>query len=550
MTAAPQTATGGTVLQVSGLTIDLPPGGDRPHAVEDISFDLRAEEILCLVGESGSGKSLTALAMMGLLPPPHVRVSAGSIVMDGADLLRLSATEMRARRGRDIAMIFQEPMSALNPVMTIGDQIGETIVSHQSIGASELRQRVVELLGAVRLPEPERLLHTYPFRLSGGQRQRAMIAMALAIGPRVLIADEPTTALDVTTQAEILRLIKRLQGERRMAVLLVTHDFGVVAEVAHRVAVMREGRIVEIGEAATVLNHPRHDYTRMLIRAVPRFGGYRSAVTGTDMLLAIHDARKTFVTHGVTRRRNRYVKAVDGVTLSIRRGETLGLVGESGSGKSTLARCIVRLYDLDGGSIEFAGGDIAKMSLRQFRPLRKRIQMVFQDPYGSLNPRQKIGTIVTAGPRAGGMPRREALAKAVELLRLVGLDGQVLDRYPHEFSGGQRQRISLARALIMEPDVLVADEPVSALDVSVQAQVLALLADLRRRFQFAMLFVTHDLRIAAEVADKLAVMHNGVIVEEGDTRRIFESPTHPYTKSLLDAIPGRAWTPPASVVGQ
>ena len=341
-------------------------------------------------------------------------------------------------------MIFQEPMSALNPIMTIGDQIGETILSHESVAAAELKRRVMILLRAVRLPDPEMLVDAYPFRLSGGQRQRAMIAMALAIGPSVLIADEPTTALDVTTQAEILRLIKRLQSERRMAVLLVTHDFGVVAEVAHRVAVMREGKIVEIGEAETILNGPEHDYTKMLIGAVPRLGAYKSPGAGTHEILAVHDARKMFTTHGLTRRSNRYVKAVDGVTLSIYRGETLALVGESGSGKSTLARCIVRLHELDGGSITFAGSDIANISRQRFRPVRKHIQMVFQDPYGSLNPRQKVGTIVTAGARANGVPAREALAKATELLRLVGLEGQVLDRYPHEFSGGQRQRISLA----------------------------------------------------------------------------------------------------------
>jgi peptide/nickel transport system ATP-binding protein len=530
------------LLAIEGLTVALPKGGDRPHAVLDLSLGLARDEILCIVGESGSGKSITAQAVMGLLPLPHVRPTAGRILFEGLDLLRLSPDRLRRIRGRRIAMIFQEPMTALNPVLPVGDQIAEMIGAHERLPREALASRVVELLQAVNLPEPQTLRHAFPFRLSGGQRQRVMIAMALALGPAILIADEPTTALDVTTQAQILRLIKRLQAERGMGVMFVTHDFGVVAEIADRVAVMREGRVVELGTRRDVLERPQHPYTRSLIAAVPRLRRReaRAAAEGVP-LLRLEGVDKTFRTGAGLFRRGRTVHAVDRVDLEVRRGETLGVVGESGSGKSTLARCVVRLVDADGGRIEIAGTDLAPLRGRRLQPHRRRVQMIFQDPYASLNPRQTVGTIIGSGLRLYGIGRTDAQERTRRMLALVGLDAKAEARYPHEFSGGQRQRIAIARALVLEPELLVADEPVSSLDVSVQAQVLALLDDIRARLGLTMLFITHDLRVAAQVCDRIAVMRHGRVVETGPTARVFEHPEHPYTRELLGAIPGRSW---------
>jgi peptide/nickel transport system ATP-binding protein len=396
----------------------------------------------------------------------------------------------------------------------------------------------------VGLPDPERLRRAWPHRLSGGQRQRVMIAMALALGPDILIADEPTTALDVTTQAQILALIRRIQAERRMGVLLITHDFGVVAEVADRVAVMQHGRIVEIGPVAQILQAPEHPYTRSLIAAVPRLvAAPKPVLVDAPVVLEAEQVSKTFRQRSWIPGRGTEVAAVRNVSLALRRGETVGIVGESGSGKSTFARCVVRLLDPDGGAIRLDGTDIVKLGRRALRPHRRRIQMVFQDPYASLNPRRRVGDIIAAGPLAHGVPRAEAERRARELLALVGLDAASAGRYPHEFSGGQRQRIGLARALAMQPEVLVADEPVSALDVSVQAQVLALLADVRARLNLSMLFITHDLRVAAQVCDRVAVMYRGEIVELRPTAELFADPHHPYVRDLLAAVPGRQWLP-------
>ncbi len=536
---------GETLLRVEGLTVDLPPGGDRPHALQDVSFEVHRGEILCLVGESGSGKSMTASAIMGLLPAPHVRASAGAILLEGLDLLRLPEERLRQIRGGRVGMVFQEPMTALNPVMRVGDQIGEVLEAHGFGPAARRRARVIELLDAVGLPDPEHLHRTYPFRLSGGQRQRVMIAMALALEPAVLIADEPTTALDVTTQAQILALIREIQARRDMGVLFVTHDFGVVAEIAHRVAVMQHGRIVEMATVDEVLNAPRHPYTRQLIAAVPKLEpAAREELAGAPPLLSVENLGKAYVTKRRLFGPNRTLRAVDGVSFTIRRGETLGLVGESGSGKSTVGRCLVRLVDPDGGAVRFEDVDLAALRASRLRPYRRRIQMVFQDPYASLNPRRRVGRIIAEGPLAHGASESEALAKARELLGLVGLDPGAADRYPHEFSGGQRQRIGIARALALDPELLIADEPVSALDVSVQAQVLNLLADIRRRLHLAMLFITHDLRVAAQVCDAVAVMRLGRIVEHGPTRAVFGDPQHPYTRELMDAIPGKHWIAP------
>ncbi|WP_207460831.1 ABC transporter ATP-binding protein [Azospirillum sp. SYSU D00513] len=536
------------LLDVRGLSVALPDGADRPFAVEGLSFTLNPDEILCMVGESGSGKSMTAHAMMGLLPKPHVRVAGGSLLFKGRDLVTLPEAEQRRLRGGRIAMIFQEPMTALNPLMRVGDQIEESLRAHTALRGAERRRRVVEMLDSVGLPNPAELSRAYPFRLSGGQRQRVMIAMALACEPDILIADEPTTALDVTTQKQILDLIRSIQARRRMGLMFITHDFGVVAEIADRVAVMRQGRLVEIGAADEVLNRPRHPYTRALIGAVPHGISHRPEEPRRgEPLLVAEKVCKTFHVGGGLFRAGKPVVAGEDISLTIHPGETVGLVGESGSGKSTLGRSIVGLIRPDGGRILFQGTDLLSLSRRGFRPYRRAVQMVFQDPYASLNPRHTVGDIIAQGPVAFGESTARARERARELLRLVGLDASAAARYPHEFSGGQRQRISIARALAMEPKLLVADEPVSALDVSVQRQVLDLLEDIRKRLGLAMLFITHDLRIAAQICDTIAVMRRGRIVEMGSARQVFSDPRDGYTRSLLDAIPGKAWQIPAEL---
>jgi peptide/nickel transport system ATP-binding protein len=482
---------------------------------------------------------------MGLFPSAQVRASAGRILLHGEDLLAARPERLLEIRGTRLAMIFQEPMTALNPLLTIGRQIEEVIEVHRRDGGLERRRRVAEILAAVHLPEPERIAHAYPHQLSGGQRQRAMIAMALVLGPECLIADEPTTALDVTTQAQILGLIREVQRERRTAVMFITHDFGVVAEVADRIAVMQSGRIVEAGEAKRVLSAPAHPYTRALLGAVPslRPPPPRADFAARAALLSADSLSKSFRSGGrLFARGARAVHAARSVSLRVREGETLGVVGESGCGKSTLARCVSRLIEPDAGRISIAGTDFTSLSGRALRAFRKKVQLVFQDPYGSLDPRQKVGAMIAEGPVLHGESPSRARRRAAELLELVGLDARSAERYPHEFSGGQRQRIGIARALALEPQLLIADEPVSALDVSVQAQVLRLLADIRDRFGLTMLFITHDLRVAAQVCDTIAVMRAGEIVEQGPTGRIFASPQHPYTQELLAAVPGRAWT--------
>ncbi|MCK8786325.1 ABC transporter ATP-binding protein [Roseomonas sp. NAR14] len=534
-----------SLLEVSGLTVALPPGGDRPNAVEGIDLTLDAGEILCVVGESGSGKSMTANATMRLLAP-GLAVRSGSIRFDGRDLLRLPEEEMRRLRGARLAMIFQEPMTALNPLMRVGDQIAEALRVHGA--GNDAARRVPELLEAVNLPDPRAIARSHPFRLSGGQRQRVMIAMALALEPALLIADEPTTALDVTTQKQILTLIREIQQRRGTGVMFITHDFGVVAEIADRVAVMQRGRIVEQGPAAQVLNRPEHPYTRALIAAVPQ--GHAAArparSVSTETILQLSGVRKTYHRAGGWFGKGVAVPAVADADLVLHRGETLGVVGESGSGKSTLARCVIRLVTPEQGEILFGGTDLRPLSRNAWMPYRRQIQMVFQDPFASLNPRRTVGEAIAEGPITHGVPRDTALAKARELLSLVQLPPEAMNRYPHEFSGGQRQRIGIARALAMEPQLLIADEPVSALDVSVQAQVLALLTDLRERLGLTMLFITHDLRVAAEICDRVAVMQRGRIVEQGPTEQVFRSPRHPYTKALLDSVPGRGWVPPVA----
>jgi peptide/nickel transport system ATP-binding protein len=526
------------VLDVQGLTVRLPAGADRRHAVENISFAVAPGEIVCMVGESGSGKSVTAHAVMGLLPR-EVAATAGRVLLDGEDLMKKSPGALRRLRGDRMAMIFQEPMTALNPVMRVGEQIAEVLAIHTDLDDQARRARVRDIIAAVQLPDPARLIDLYPHQLSGGQRQRIMIAAALVLDPDLLIADEPTTALDVTTQAQILRLIRELQQRRNTGVLFITHDFGVVAEVADRVVVMQDGRVVEQGAAASVLRDPRDDYTRMLIRAVPSLTPpAREPVTAAPVVLATKGMSKTFTVGGWFAGR-REVEAVKAVDLHVRRGETLGVVGESGSGKTTVARCIARLIAPSAGAILIEDADVARLGTRALRPHRKRVQVVFQDPYRSLNPRRTVGESIIEGPVNFGTSRPAAFARAKELMRLVGLAPDALGRFPHQFSGGQRQRICIARALAMEPEILIADEAVSALDVSVQAQVLDLIDDVRRRFDLAVLFITHDLRVAAQICHRIAVMHRGEVVEEGPTARVFGAPSHPYTRALFDAAPGK-----------
>ncbi|VAW10919.1 ABC transporter, ATP-binding protein (cluster 5, nickel/peptides/opines) / ABC transporter, ATP-binding protein (cluster 5, nickel/peptides/opines) [hydrothermal vent metagenome] len=527
------------VLEIKGLTVSLPRGADREFAIEEVSLTVGSGEIVCVVGESGSGKSVTAFAVMGLNPRKEVKPVAGEILLHGIDLLKQSERQMRHLRGEKMAMIFQEPMTALNPVMKIGDQIAEMLEIHCALSAAERRDRVIAAMVDVNLPDAASIYHSYPHQISGGQRQRVMIAMALALDPGLLIADEPTTALDVTTQAQILELIKTIQKTHGTGVMFITHDFGVVAEIADRVVVMQQGRVVEEGTAEQILIRPEHPYTQMLINSVPSLiPPDHKPVSRTEPGLEARKLNKVYGTAGLLGT-GRVVHAAKDVDLIVYRGETLGVVGESGSGKSTVARCIVRLVDPTSGELLISGQNIAELNQGALRPYRRDIQIVFQDPYRSLNPRRTVGQSIIEGPMNFGIGRDEALARAQELMRVVGLEPEVLDRFPHQFSGGQRQRICIARALAMEPKVLIADEAVSALDVSVQAQVLNLLDDVRERFDLAILFITHDLRVAAQICDRIMVMQNGVVVEEGRTHTVYSDPQDSYTKALLAAAPGR-----------
>ncbi|OCX64607.1 microcin ABC transporter ATP-binding protein [Thioclava sp. SK-1] len=527
-------------LSIERLTIDLPAGADRQFAVHKCSYQILKGEILCVVGESGSGKSMTANALMGLLPS-GVKVGAGRAMFGGKDILRLSEGDQRAMRGDRVAMIFQEPMTALNPLMRIGDQIAEVFAAHKRHSPAQRRARALELITEVGLPDPAKIIRAYPFQLSGGQRQRAMIAMALALEPELLIADEPTTALDVTTQAQILKLILDLRDRRGMAVMFITHDFGVVEEIADRVIVMRHGQIVEAGTAADVLQDPQHDYTKALLNAIPSGHVPQSAPVTNAPALQIKSLNKVYRTGGGFMKPPREVRAIDDISLTIAKGEVLGLVGESGSGKSTLGRAVVRLVTPDSGQILVGGTDMAALNDADLRAARHKVQMVFQDPYASLNPRHKIMRALTDGPIAKGVSKADAQARARELMEIVGLGAEAVDRFPHEFSGGQRQRIGIARALAMDPELIIADEAVSALDVSIQAQVLNLLRDLRARMNLSILFITHDLRVAAQLCDRIAVMQKGKLVEIGQTSEVFLRPQHGYTQKLLAAVPGGDW---------
>jgi peptide/nickel transport system ATP-binding protein len=526
------------VLSVKNLSIALPRGADRALAVENISFDVNAGEILCLLGESGSGKSVIAFSIMGLLPE-NVVIDKGEINIESQNLLGISEQSLRAKRGDDIAMVFQEPMTALNPVMTCGDQLDELLSEHTQLSSSERKAKTLAMFEAVKLPEPDRIYASYPHQLSGGQRQRIMIAMALILEPKLLIADEPTTALDVTTQAEVLALIKTLQRERGTAVLFITHDMGVVAEIADRVVVLQHGKQVEAGDKTQVLTQPREDYTKMLIAAVPPIEPpqLRHQFDGAPALI-VDSLCKTYESGGWFQKK-RSTRAANVVSFGVRPGETVGIVGESGSGKSTVARCITRLIDPTKGEIHLGTENLRLGSREAMKLVRKRIQIIFQDPYRSLDPRQRVGEAIIEGPLNFGVKREAAMQRARELMTLVRLSPDVLSRYPNEFSGGQRQRISIARALALDPEVLICDEAVSALDVSVQAQVLTLLEEIQTKLKLAIVFITHDLRVAAQICDRVLVMSKGDVVEQGNTRDVFLNPQHAYTQRLLASAPGR-----------
>ncbi|MBN8971693.1 MAG: ABC transporter ATP-binding protein [Rhizobiales bacterium] len=535
------TNTAPVVLDVNDLVVSIGKKSDAPRIIDGVSLQVRQGETLCVVGESGSGKSVTSLTVMGLLPKKVLMPTRGKITLAGEDILAASDRRLRQLRATTMAMIFQEPMTALNPVVPVGKQIDEVLRAHTNLDARARRERILAMMEQVRLPDVARIFKSYPHQLSGGQRQRIMIAMALVLEPKLLIADEPTTALDVTTQKQILSLIRDLQRDHGTAVLFITHDMGVVAEIADRVVVMRKGKVVETGALDAILRAPTMEYTRNLLSSVPslipraaRPASSEPIVLETESLGKIYRQRSTF---GAARE----VAAAQNVTLTLRKGRTLGIVGESGSGKSTVARCIVRLIDPTSGEVRLAGQDISTLSRPALRPHRKRIQIVFQDPYRSLNPRVTVGETIAEGPVNYGVPHAEAIKRAGELLELVDLPADAISRYPHQFSGGQRQRIAIARALALDPDVLVADEAVSALDVSVQAQVLDLLDEIQQRLGIALLFITHDLRVAAQICDEVVVMQHGRVVEQGPAGEILTNPQQAYTKQLLEAAPGRHW---------
>ncbi len=530
------------LLSVSDLRVAFATQSGRVQAVDGVSFELAAGEVLAIVGESGSGKSVTAQTVLGLTRSPNAEIS-GEARLDGQELLGASERQLREVRGARVAMVFQDPMTSFNPVYTIGRQIGEAIRAHSDgVGRDEARRRAIELLDSVGIPDAGRRVDDHPHQFSGGMRQRAMIAMALSLDPEVLIADEPTTALDVTVQAQILALLERLNRERDLATILITHDLGVVAEVADRVLVMHEGRIVERGSLDQIFYAPRDPYTRKLLGEVMRLDAApppRPAPEG-EALLEVRDLVKHFrAGRGLlSGREDEAVKAVDGVSLSVRSGETLGLVGESGSGKSTLSRTILQLLKPSAGSVRFEGRELVGLSRRELQPLRRQMQMVFQDPYASLNPRKRVGQIVGEPLRLQGEASGAELRDEVRrLLDRVGLEPGHYDRYPHEFSGGQRQRIGIARALALRPKLIVADEPVSALDVSIRAQILELLAELQEDFGLTYVFVAHDIGVVRHVADRIAVMYRGKIVEEGVADAVCERPADAYTQKLLAAVP-------------
>ncbi|ODT65893.1 MAG: glutathione ABC transporter ATP-binding protein GsiA [Pelagibacterium sp. SCN 63-23] len=561
MPAEQQTRT--PVLSITNLTTSFRVDGEWRPVVRNISLDVMPGETVAIVGESGSGKSVTSLSVMRLLPKSSSRIE-GSIRLNGQELLTLDETEMRRIRGRDVAMIFQEPMTSLNPVFTIGRQIGEALTCHSTMSAAEARAETIRLLEKVRIPNAERRLKDYPHQFSGGMRQRVMIAMALASKPKLLIADEPTTALDVTIQGQILDLIKTLQEEEGMSVLFITHDMGVVAEVADRTVVMYRGEAVESGPTAEIFAAGKHPYTRALLSAVPRMGSMQgqadplrfaivdretgkagpevpltTIVDRSTPVLSVRNLVTRFgISHNLFGRRTGAVHAVENVSFDLFKGETLSLVGESGCGKSTIGRSIMRLANSEGGQISVSGRDVRAMPRGELNALRRSVQMIFQDPFASLNPRMTIAEALMEPVLVHGLgDRKAAHAKAAMLMEQVGLSPDMLKRYPHEFSGGQRQRISIARALTLDPEIIIADESVSALDVSIKAQVVNLLIDLQEKLGLSYLFISHDMAVVERVSHRVAVMYLGEIVEIGPREALFANPQHPYTRKLMAAVP-------------
>ncbi|HWP25245.1 MAG TPA: ABC transporter ATP-binding protein [Xanthobacteraceae bacterium] len=525
------------LLSVKELSVAFGQGEGRTLAVNRVSFDVRKGETVALVGESGSGKSVTALSVMKLLPYPAASHPSGRILFKGRDLMTLSEREMQQVRGKDIGIVFQEPMTSLNPLHTIGRQIGEALILHGSVTSQEqVRARTLELLAQVGIPDPEQRLFSYPHQLSGGQRQRVMIAMALANDPDLLIADEPTTALDVTVQAQILKLLKDMQARFGMAILFITHDLGIVRKMADRVCIMRLGEIVEQGPVERVFAAPEHPYTRALLAAEPK-GEPAPLNPAAPVVVQTDDLKVWFpVRRGVLRRTVGHIKAVDGVSLELRKGETLGVVGESGSGKTTLGLAILRLVSSD-GPIAFMGKPLQGLKFKAMRPHRRHMQIVFQDPYGSLSPRLSVADIVAEGltVHQPKMPEEERERRVIRALEDVGIDPETRFRYPHEFSGGQRQRIAVARALVLEPSFIVLDEPTSALDMLIQAQIVDLLRDLQKRHDLTYMFISHDLKVIAALASKVIVMRQGKVVEAGPAAEIFKAPKHEYTRALFAA---------------
>ncbi len=535
-----------TLLEIRDLRTHFNTPEGLVRAVDGVSFDLREGETYALVGESGSGKSMTALSVMQLVPKPAGFIAGGSISFEGRELVGMPPVEMRGIRGNDISMIFQEPMTALNPVFTIGNQLIEVIRLHQGLRGDEAARLAVDMLDHVGIADPDLRLRDFPHQLSGGMRQRVMIAMALACKPKILIADEPTTALDVTIQSQILELMSALQSELGTAVLLITHNMGVVAENADRIGVMLEGKLVEEATPDKLFKAPQHKYTRILLDAVPSMTAPTPPDSPTSEtkpqaseLLRVADLKMHFpIRKGLFQRPVGNVRAVDGLDIGIRRGETFAIVGESGCGKTTVGKCINRLLCPTSGSIHFDDHDLANLRHGGLQPYRQRIQMIFQDPFSSLNPRMRIGATIAEGMRTHGIGTpADRPKRAATILHRVGIEGDILDRYPHEFSGGQRQRIGIARALAVEPELVICDEATSSLDVSVQARILDLLDDLKEEFGLSYLFISHDIAVVRQVSDRIAVMYLGQIVETGPTRDVIDNPQHPYTRALISAVP-------------
>ena len=523
------------LLEVNNLEVSFVTRNGINKAVDDISFTVESGKITAIIGESGSGKSVACYSLLGLIPTPPGRIDGGQALFDGHDLLQLSERELRKIRGRDIAMIFQDPMTCLNPYMKIGDQLIEPLVYHRKVSPREARKRAIELLDEVGIRDPETTIDNYPYEFSGGMRQRVMIAMALINEPRLLIADEPTTALDVTIQAQILQLIANLQKKRDIGVIFISHDLAVVADIADQMVVMQTGKIVEAGDREAIFEKAKHPYTRKLLAAIPS-GSKAASEIEPETLIRVQKLCTWFEPGG----KKPIVKAVNDVSFDIHRGEVLGLVGESGSGKSTIGRSILRLVPVTSGRIDFDGTDLTSLAGADLKRMRRRMQMIFQDPFASLNPRMTVFDTLAEPLLLHGIENRKSVSQGVlKLMDDVGLARAFVRKYPHEFSGGQRQRIAIGRALATRPEFVVADEPVSALDVTIQAQILELMAELGREYGLTMLFVSHDLAVVKHIADRILVLYKGELVEQGSGEELFNNPREDYTRRLLQAIPGR-----------